>query len=92
MTLTSVGYALFFALVAILYFALPRRFQNGVLLAASVVFYCFNLPGAELADGSARPLWLRLLPLAVLAFNVVFLSLIHIWSAWWSKKPGPYCP
>ena len=72
MTLTSVGYALFFALVAILYFALPRRFQNGVLLAASVVFYCFNLPGAELADGSARPLWLRLLPLAVLAFNVVF--------------------
>lgn len=72
MTLTSAGYALFFTVTAILYFCVPRRAQNAVLLAASALFYCVNLPSATLANGAHRPLWLRVLPLAVLAANTLF--------------------
>lgn len=70
MTLTTVSYAVFFALTAILYFILPKRMQNTVLLAASVLFYCVNLPGAS------RPLWVRVLPLCVLIGHILFTYFI----------------
>ena len=35
----------FLPLTVVLYFALPRRFKNTVLLAASLVFYGWGEPG-----------------------------------------------
>jgi D-alanyl-lipoteichoic acid acyltransferase DltB (MBOAT superfamily) len=43
MVFNSVRFALFFPVVAALYFLLPRRMQWGVILAASIYFYmCFQ--------------------------------------------------
>lgn len=42
MAINSAVYLLFLATVAVLYYVLPRRFQNVILLAANYVFYCIN--------------------------------------------------
>ncbi|MEG1269834.1 MAG: MBOAT family O-acyltransferase [Ruthenibacterium sp.] len=65
MTLTSVGYLLFFAAVAVCYYLVPKRAQNIVLLLSSLVFYSMGLP-------KSGALWLRLLPLLILAGSTVF--------------------
>lgn len=65
MTLTSAWYALFLVCVAALYFILPKRLQNVVLLAASFVFYGFNLP----KNGT---LLHRALPILVLVASALF--------------------
>ncbi len=65
MQFTSVFYPFFFAATAVLYFILPRRAQNWVLLAASLLFYGLNLP-----HGAEVPLWKTLLPAVVLAFSL----------------------
>ncbi|MEG1744621.1 MAG: hypothetical protein RR215_03455, partial [Ruthenibacterium sp.] len=67
MTFTAVSYALLLALTALLYFMLPGRMQNGVLLTASLVFYACNLP-----RGADIPLWQTLLPLLILCANIIF--------------------
>ncbi len=59
MYFTSAGFALFLPLVALCYYAVPRRWQNAVLLLASCVFYSFNLGGS-------------VVPALALAANVVF--------------------
>ncbi|MEG1381922.1 MAG: MBOAT family O-acyltransferase [Ruthenibacterium sp.] len=65
MTLTSVGYLLFFAVVAVCYYLVPKRAQNAVLLLGSLCFYGFGLP-------KSGALWLRLLPLFILISSTVF--------------------
>lgn len=66
MQLTSVFYPFFFAATALLYFLLPRV-QNAILLAASLLFYWFNLP-----HGETVALWRTALPLAVLLLSILF--------------------
>lgn len=65
MTFTSVGFAVFLACVAFLYYVLPARWQNSLLLAASAVFYAFGLPGTG-------AWWQRLLPIGILAGTTAF--------------------
>lgn len=65
MTLTSVGYLLFFTAVAVCYYLVPKRAQNTVLLLGSLIFYTLGLP----KNGS---LWLRLLPFFILIASAVF--------------------
>ena len=77
MTFTSAGYALFLPCTALVYYLVPRRLQNAVLLAASCVFYALNLGGRPLAA-------------AVLFFHVVFTYLMaqFIAAAEPQKKRG----
>ena len=62
MSFQSFSYFFFLPLAAFLYLKLsPRRFQNVVLLGASLVFYWLNRPSGDLFGG----LW-QVLPLALL--------------------------
>ena len=67
MTFTNAGYALFLTAAALLYYVLPKRWQNGVLLAASLIFYALNLP-----RGADTAVWQTLLPLAALCASIAF--------------------
>lgn len=64
MTFTNVGYAVFLAVLAVLYYVLPRRAQNALLLCAGVVFYAFNVPRSGF--------WRAAVPLLLLAASVLF--------------------
>lgn len=44
LTLSSVRFILFFIAVAVIYYILPKRFQNAWLLISSFVFYLFGTP------------------------------------------------
>ena len=49
MVFNSISYAIFFPIVVILYFALPKKFKNIHLLLASYFFYgCWNVKYAAL--------------------------------------------
>lgn len=67
MTFTTVGFAVFLAATLFVYYGLPKRLQNAVLVAASLVFYACNLPRS-----TGVALWQTLLPLAVLLANIWF--------------------
>ena len=65
----SFSYFAFLPLVAFAYLKLaPKRFQTGLLLAASLLFYWFNRPSAAQYGG----LW-QALPLALLCASCVFV-------------------
>lgn len=64
MTFTNVGYAVFLAVLTVLYYVLPRRAQNALLLCAGVVFYAFNVPRSGF--------WQAAVPLLLLAASVLF--------------------
>ena len=49
MTFTSAGFALFFPCVVLVYYLVPARWQNLVLLGSSCLFYGFNLGGQPLS-------------------------------------------
>ena len=48
MSFTTFTFAFFFVITGILYYICPARWQNGVLLAANLVFYLWNSPAAAL--------------------------------------------
>ena len=49
MTFTTAGFALFFPCVVLVFYLVPTRWQNLVLLAASCLFYGFNLGSQPLS-------------------------------------------
>ena len=44
LTLSSVKFILFFTAVAVIYYTVPKKFQNALLLISSFVFYLFGTP------------------------------------------------
>ncbi|MEG0305361.1 MAG: MBOAT family O-acyltransferase [Oscillospiraceae bacterium] len=71
MSFTSPSYLLFLPVTIILYYILPKRMQNTLLLLASAVFYWFNLPRLESGGRNY-------MPLVLIAATTVFVYYIAL--------------
>lgn len=76
MSFTTVAYLLFLPITALLYYIVPKRQQNVVLFAASIIFYWVNLPAGSIFGKN-------IMPLCVISVSVitVYLVALHLKTA-----------
>ena len=99
MLFNSLSFAVFFPVVTVLYFALPHRWRNGLLLVASCIFYCAAIPAfllilwftivvdyfaALLIESSTGPQRKRYLTLSICA-NVGVLAVFKYGNFIWGN-------